>query len=71
MPLCVKRGVFMKYVPFSNLFMAFSIIGFIISIMYTAYGKWELQMGFALTVMFTLFVIAALLSALPSASEYE
>lgn len=61
----------MNAVPFSNLFMAFSIIGFIISIMYTAYGQWELQMGFALTLMFTLFVVAGMLSALPSAEEYN
>ena len=59
----------MNYSPFGNVFTAFAIIGFIISITFTAYGNWELELGFTLTLMFTLFVIASLLSAMPPKEE--
>lgn len=55
----------MTRIPLNNGFTVVSLVGFIVSVTFTAFGTWDLKIGFTLSVMFFLFVAASLFSIYP------
>lgn len=56
----------MERVPLSNSFTVFALVGFIISVILTAFGTWDIKIGFTLSVVFFIFIIASIFSITPA-----
>lgn len=55
-------GIMFKVAPLSSSFMLVSMLGFMIVIIYTGYGRIPLPWGFALGFVFALMFIASIIS---------
>lgn len=55
-------GIMMKYAPLKSSFMLFAMLGFMISVVYTAYGRLDETWGFTLGFVFALMFIASMIS---------
>ncbi|HII72525.1 TPA: hypothetical protein HA265_07250 [Candidatus Woesearchaeota archaeon] len=52
----------MKYAPLKSSFMLFAMLGFMISVVYTAYGRLDETWGFTLGLVFAIMFVASMIS---------
>ena len=57
--------------PITESFFVTSIIGFLISVIYTYSGMISLSFGFAFSLVFLLMFISSLVAMAPSSKEFE
>ena len=58
-----------KVAPLKSSFMLFAMLGFMITVVYTSYGRLDATWGFTLGFVFALMFIAAMISM--TAAPYE
>ena len=55
-------GNMMKYAPLKSSFMLFAMLGFMISLVYTSYGRLDETWGFTLGLVFAIMFVASMIS---------
>lgn len=56
-------------IPLSSGFTAFALVGFIISLFFTLFGRVSPTWGFLLIFMFVIFIISSMMSAFPDKDD--